>query len=305
MDETTNLGSSTKQNISILLLILTTVLWGTSFILSKKIIEDVPIFFYLCLRFLIALIGFIPFFPRLKRLNKGIIIMSFITGTLYFIGIAFQMYGLQSTTAGKTGFITGLSTIIVPFITWFIFKKPITKRIWAAVSLSVLGMAFLLLEGESSMIIGDLLVLICAFFWAFYIVYNDKYVRLGDVYIYSIVQILVIICLSFISSLLFRENYDLLSATPNFWLIMLYMGIGIMTLTFLFQNWSQQHQNPATVAIIFTLEPVFAAVFGFLIGNEILTLFGWLGCGLIFIAILIIVLKTPNVDEEKINETLK
>ena len=73
---------------------------------------------------------------------------------------------------------------------------------------------------------------------------------------------------------------------------MIYLGIGVMTLAFLFQNWSQQYLDPTTVAIIFTLEPVFAAFFGFLIGNEILTPLGWIGCGLIFAAILISVLKT-------------
>ena len=118
--------------------------------------------------------------------------MGVITGLLYFFGMVFQTYGLQSTTAGKTGFITGLSTVIVPFITWIGFKKPLRIRVWFAVILSVLGMAFLLLEGTSTLIIGDILVLICAFFFAFYIVLNDKYVRLIDVYLYSIIQVLII-----------------------------------------------------------------------------------------------------------------
>lgn len=79
---------------------------------------------------------------------------------------------------------------------------------------------------------------------------------------------------------------------------MIYMGIAVMTLTILFQNWSQQYQGPTTTAIIFTLEPVFAALFGFLIGNEILSLFAWIGCGLIFFAILITVLKGNNIEEK-------
>lgn len=69
------------------------------------------------------------------------------------------------------------------------------------------------------------------------------------------------------------------------------MGFGATSLTFIFQNWGQKHQGPSQTAIIFTLEPVFAALFGFLIGNESLTLFNWIGMGLIFIAILITVLK--------------
>jgi drug/metabolite transporter (DMT)-like permease len=160
-------------------------------------------------------------------------------------------------------------------------------------------MAFLLLEGTSGIIIGDLLVLICAFFFAFYIVLNDKYVRLVDIYLYSIIQVFVISISSFLSSLILREPYALSSYSLPFWIILLYMGIAVMTLTILFQNWSQQYQGPTTTAIIFTLEPVFAALFGFLIGNEILSMSAWIGCGLIFGAILITVLKNNYIEDKR------
>ena len=296
MVESNHSDSSKKSIIAVLLLILTTVLWGTSFILTKLITEDVPIFLYMGLRFGIAFFGFTPLFFHLKNLNKRAILMSFVTGMIYFFGFAIQTLGLQTTTAGKAGFVTGLSAIMVPFMIWFGFKKPLSKRIWGAVVLSIVGMAFL--EGESGIIVGDLIVLISAFFWALYIVYNDKYVPLVDIYSYSMIQIGVISCMSFISSLIFMESYASLSFSPSFWGILVYMGIGVMTLTILFQNWSQQYQGPTQTAIIFTLEPVFAAFFAFIIRNEILSLFGWLGCSIIFIAILITVLKkTPHNNE--------
>ncbi len=294
--------SSKKNIIAIFLLILTTILWGTSFILTKNITQDIPIFLYMGLRFAIALIGFVPFSFHLKNLNKKTILMSIITGMLYFFGLAVQTHGLQTTTAGKAGFITGLSAIIVPFITWIGFKKTISKRIWIAVVLSVLGLAFLFLERESGIIIGDLIVLISAFIWAFYIIYNDKYVRIVDIYTYSIIQIFVVSSASFFTSFLIQESFILTSYPITHWYIMIYLGIVVMTLTVLFQNWSQRYQNPTRVAIIFTLEPVFAALFGFLIGNEILSVFAWIGCGLIFIAILITVLKSED-DNEKADKT--
>jgi drug/metabolite transporter (DMT)-like permease len=287
-----------KRIIAIILLILTNVLWGTSFVLTKMITTEVPIFLYLGLRFLIALLGFSPFFPHLKNINKKIIRMAIISGLLYFFGIVFQAYGLQTTTAGKAGFITGLSTVIVPFITWFFYKNPLKSRIWIAVVLSVIGMAFLLLEGEFGFVWGDILVLICSFFWAFYIVFNGKFVRLNDVFLYSIIQISLISGISFLSSLIFGESYNLGSYSLSIWLILIYMGIIVITLTFFFQNWGQQYQGPAQTAIIFTLEPVFAAFFGFLIGNEIFTLFGWIGSSMIFIAILITVLKNNKIEKK-------
>lgn len=298
---------STQRNknriIANILLISTTILWGSSFIITKNLTQNIPIFFYLGIRFLIAFIGFCPCFIRIKKIDKRILFLGILTGVIYFLGIFFQTWGIQTTTAGKTAFITGLSTIMVPFIIWIGFKKTLKKRIWIAVITSVIGMAFLLLEGTSGIIIGDFLVLVCAILYAFFVVLNDKYVRIFDVYLYSMIQILTICLLSFGSSLLIQEVFSLDLLDLSFWLIIIYMGIGVTTLTFLFQNWSQQYQGPSQTAIIFTLEPVFAVIFAsFILGNETMTFFGWLGCGLIFLAILITVFTSKN---DKLNNKTK
>ncbi|MHA2397663.1 MAG: DMT family transporter [Promethearchaeota archaeon] len=283
-----------RKLIANFLLILTNVLWGTAFILTKNITEDVPIFLYMGIRFGFAFLGFVPMFFRLKNRNKRTLLMSILTGMIYFFGFAIQTLGLQTTTAGKAGFVTGLSAIIVPLIAWLGFKKRLNWRIWIAVILSIIGMSFLLLEGQMGIIVGDLIVLFSAFFWAFFIIFNDRFVQQVDIYAYSIIQMLIISSVSFLSSLILGESYGIFVLPSSFWYIMLYMGIGVMTLTIFFQNWSQQYQGPTHTAIIFTLEPVFAALFGFIIGNEILTISAWIGCGLIFTAILITVLKKAN-----------
>ncbi|MBD3214761.1 MAG: EamA family transporter [Candidatus Lokiarchaeota archaeon] len=292
-------GVSKKKILGIVFLVITTVLWGTTFIITKNVIEDVPLFLYLGLRFSVALLGLSPYFIRLKRINKKIIIMGAISGSIYFIAIATQTIGLTTTSAGKAGFITGLNTIMVPFLAYVLFKESFKKRIYLAATLSIIGMAFLFLEGEGVgmsflFLEGEVWVIICAFFCALFIIYNDKYVRLVDVYLYSIVQLFIISILCFVFSFILGESYDLLSADMTFLMIIIYMGIIVTTLTFLFQNWSQQHVNSAKTAIIFALEPVFAALFGFLLGNETLSFFAWIGCGLIFIAILITVIKNRD-----------
>ena len=278
--------------IANILLVLTTLLWGTSFIITKNLTQQVPIFLYLGIRFSIAIIGFIPYLIRIKRLNKKILLFGTLTGLLYYVAIVFQTLGIQTTTAGKAAFITGLSTVMVPFITWLGFRKAIKKRVWLAVIISISGMVFLLLEGVSNIIIGDFLVLIHAVLYAFFIVLNGKYVRVVDVYLYSAVQLIVISLLSFGGSFMLNETFDLLSMSLPFWLIFIYMGLGVITFTFIFQNWSQQHQGPTQTAVIFTLEPVFAVIFAsFIIGDETMAWLGWLGSALIFTAILITVLK--------------
>ncbi len=301
MEEITNSqGNPKKKVLANILLILTTLLWGTSFIITKNLTQELPVFLYLGVRFAIAIIGFIPYFIRIKRLNKKILLYGALTGLMYYIAIVFQTLGIQTTTAGKAAFITGLSTIMVPFITWVGFRKAIKKRVWLAVIISIIGMVFLLLEGESGIIIGDLLVLLCAVIYAFFIVLNDRYVRTVDVYLYSVVQLIVISVLSFVGAFFLNETYNITNISLPFLLIFIYMGLVVTTGSFLFQNWSQQHQGPTQTAIIFTLEPVFAVIFAsFIIGNETMTLLGWIGCVLIFVAIFITVIKNSNNKNDK------
>ncbi len=286
---------SKRHNIgSLIVLILTNVLWGSSFILTKILTNNqIPIFFYIGLRFTIALLGFLPFVFRLKHITKSLLLTSLFTGFLYFFSILFQTYGLQYTTAGKAGFITGLGTVFVPFILFLAFKKPIKKKIWLAVALSIIGMAFLLLEGElileisPLLLIGNILVFLCAVLYAFYIVFNDLFVKDNDIYAYTIIQLVVISVMGYIGSFIIGETMNLSSLEVNYWLVLMYMGLIVTSLTFIFQNWGQRYQNPTVTAIIFTLEPVFAILFGYLIGNEILSISGWIGSILIFCALLL------------------
>ena len=301
VDNTKTQGNPKKKVIANILLIVTTLLWGTSFIITKNLTQEVPVFLYLGIRFSIALIGFIPYLIHIKRINKKILLFGALTGVMYYFAIVFQTLGIQTTTAGKAAFITGLSTVMVPFITWLGFRKAIKKRVWLAVIVSTIGMVLLLLEGESSIIIGDFLVLLCAVLYAFFIVLNDKYVRTVDVYLYSMVQLIVISVLSFGGSFLLNETYDLMNVSLLFWLIFIYMGLAVTTGTFIFQNWSQQHQGPTQTAIIFTLEPVFAVIFAsFIFGSETMTPYGWIGCLLVFSAILITVLKNNKENQNEL-----
>jgi drug/metabolite transporter (DMT)-like permease len=289
---------SKNRIFALIILVITTILWGSTFIITKNIIQDIPKFYYLGIRFLLALIPFLPFLYRYKAFNKKVLFAGILVGAIYFISIAVQTMGLDTTTAGKGGFITGLNTVIVPIIAWLIFKKPVNKRIWVAIGLSVTGLALLLLEGAAGIIIGDLLVLLCAFGFAFYILYVDRDVKEVDIYLYLIIQISVVTLLSFITSIMLNESYDVFSADLSFWIVMIYMGMIASGLTFLFQNWGQKQVGPSQTAIIFTLEPVFAVLFASVfLGNELITIQGLIGSILIFIAILITVLKKEELEE--------
>ncbi len=119
---------SKRKFLALTLLIFTTILWGTSFIITKTVTQEIPVLFYLGLRYFIALIGISPLLIGSKNFNKKFLLYGFISGLFFFIAMVFQTYGLQYTTAGKAGFITGLSTLIVPVMAWIIVKKKLKKK---------------------------------------------------------------------------------------------------------------------------------------------------------------------------------
>jgi len=90
-------GNSKTRLLANILLIVTTLLWGTSFIITKNLTQEVPVFLYLGIRFSIALIGFIPYLVRIKRINKKIILFGTLTGLLYYFAIVFQTLGIQTS----------------------------------------------------------------------------------------------------------------------------------------------------------------------------------------------------------------
>ena len=271
--------------IATTLLIATTILWGTSFIITKTLTQDVPVFLYLGLRFLIGALGFAPFLFKHKKFNKKVVQLGAITGTVNFLSMVFQTYGLQTISAGRAAFITGLGTIFVPFIVWLGYKKKLKTKNWLAAILSIFGMGFLFLEGLGGLFLGDILVLMCAIMYALFIVLNDKYLQLVDIYIYSFVQLFITSMLSFGGSIIVNEMFNFTSIDGIFWFSLIYLGIFVTTLTFIFISWGQkQNKNPVQTAIIFNLEPVFAVIFAFLIGNEILNLLEIIGCSIIFLA---------------------
>jgi len=290
MENTDSNINPNDRIIATILLIATTILWGTSFIITKTLTQDVPVFLYLGLRFLIGALGFAPFLIYYKKFNIKLLQLGVITGIINFLSMAFQTYGLQTISAGRAAFITGLGTIFVPFIVWLGYKQKLKIKNWIAAILSIIGMGFLFLEGLGGLFLGDILVLTCAIMYALFIVLNDKYLQLVDIYIYSFVQLLITSLLSFIGSFITNETFNIASIDGGFWFSLIYLGIFVTTLTFIFISWGQkQNKDPVQTAIIFNLEPVFAVLFAFLIGNEILNLLEIIGCSIIFLATFIAV----------------
>lgn len=257
------------------LLILTTIIWGTTFIGTKMVVQVVPVFTYLFIRHLIALIGYFPFFPQLRTFNWKIWGMGLVTGGANFLMIAFQCYGLTGTTAGKAGFITGLNVLMVPFLIWILFKEHLDWRMWIPVIISIFGMGIMFYEGTNSILQfswSEGFVLIAAFWTAIQIVYTGKYAPKVNIYLLSIIQLIWISLFCFLGILITGGWKQTIPVTPFFWGVEIYLGLIATTLPFLFMNFGQKYTSSTNAAIIFSLEPIFAAFFGFLIGKEQITI---------------------------------
>ncbi len=169
-------------------LILVPILWGTTFIVTKHLTRDYPIFFTTGLRHSIALLGLIPFYNRWKHLNGNIIKAGFLTGGANFFAIILQTYGLQTTTSGKAGFITSLYIILIPIFLWLFYSRKIEKKVIIAVILAFLGLALLMvnpqefLNSSSQPIIstGDLLITGAAILFAFQLIFTERFVKIKE-----------------------------------------------------------------------------------------------------------------------------
>ena len=277
-----------QEHIADLLLLSVTVFWGSTFIIVKKSIEIMPTFAFLSIRFWMAsLILAVIFFPKLKKLNKQILRDGGLLGLMLFLSYAFQTVSLEYSKASVVGFLTGLNVVIVPILSAVVIKK--MPRIYSQIGVffALIGVALMSLNENFSISAGDSLAIICAFFISVHILMTDKFSRKYDTCLLTTIQITVLAILSTITSLI-REPY-LIPSTFDSYLIFSFVITSIFATVYAFiiQTTMQQYTTPTKTALIFTMEPVMAGLFGYLLGKEVLPLRGYIGSVIIFMGILI------------------
>jgi len=277
--------------LSVLGLILTTMIWGGSFVVMKNSVDVLEPTFLLAVRFTIATMALVLVFHKhVKNLNRESLRCGLILGMLLELSYLFQTYGIKYTTASKNAFITTLYVILVPFLHWGISKKrPKVKNLVAAI-MAVIGLALLTLEGDLGINLGDFLTLLCGLCFALHMVYIDKFTEKHDPIFLTIVQIAVVgIC-----NWLFVPVFDGMDAY-NFQALMdkdliiglLYLAIFSTMVGFLLQNVCQKYLSANTTALLLSMESVFGALFSVILLNEVLAGKMLLGCILMFLAVVV------------------
>ena len=283
--------SANHLRLAPLALISLAAAWGLAFVIMKDSIERQSVNSFLFTRFGIASLVLLALRPMVLRLiTKDLFFKAFIAGLLLGAGFILQTEGLARTTAAITGFITGLYVVATPLISALFLKKKITLFTWGCVALATIGLALLSLRGWS-MGFGEFLVLLCALAFAGHIVALGQWSAGRDVYAMTIVQLFAVTVLTGTFALI--EGYE---APPDneVWAVVFFTAIVATAFGFIIQTWAQAHIEPTKVAVILTLEVVFAAFFAITIGRERMTLQVILGGIILLTAMYLIVIKEPS-----------
>jgi drug/metabolite transporter (DMT)-like permease len=280
---------------------LNTIIWGGTFVIIKSALTDISPILFISIRFLFATVILLPFaFKILKGINKTTLLGGLLLGLLYFIGFSTQTVGLKYTTATKSAFITGTFIIFTPFLQILIEKKWPTKGVVLGVLLALVGLIFLTSKGDSilavfteiseSFNIGDLLTLLCAFFFSLYIVYLDIISKKADYKPLVFFQISVTGACGLLFSFLFmfwEVEQVYFKLTMNLVFALLYTSILATVITTTLQTKYQKFVTPSVAGIILSFEPIFAALFAFFLLSEKISNFGLIGCLLIFCGLIV------------------
>lgn len=299
-----------KSLVADLILLLVTFFWGATFVLVKEAIDTMPPFTFLGVRFAIAAVLIFLILLVFKRdqltMDKGLLKSGAVLGFWLFAGYAFQTFGLQYTTASKAGFITGLSIVLVPlFSVWLLRLKPKRATI-AGVAAATIGLGFLSLDRVEAANIGDFLVFLCALSYAMHIIMMGKYAPRHHALPLAMYQIAAVSVFNTLGALLFepwQQSFTkevLLNPTVDLALIV--CAVFATVFAYVAQTQFQKFTTPSRTALIFSMEPVFAALTAYLWAGERLTVQAVAGCLLILAGMLIAELGGSDKEEEPTSE---
>jgi drug/metabolite transporter (DMT)-like permease len=266
-------------------LIAVTAVWGVTFVQVKDAVAVYPLFAFLALRFVLAtLVLAAPGARRVASLQRTGVGAATVLGLLLASGYALQTAGLQRTTVSGTGFVTGMYVVLTPLIALAVFRTRIGVAAWAGVAVSTAGLA--MLAGiHAGSAVGDLLVLAAAAVYSLQIVLMERYAPRFDALAFTLVEMAAAAAGLLVVAL---GRGDL--SVPHggtVWGALLVTGIFASALAYLVQTWAQRRTSATRTALAFTMEPVFAALFGYTLDGDRLGALGWAGCAAIMGGILL------------------
>jgi drug/metabolite transporter (DMT)-like permease len=269
-----------------LFLLSITLIWGSTFALSKYLLDTISPLFYIGVRFSLALVIFaVLAYGRVIATTKDAFIKGGILGVLLFSGFAAQTIGLQYTGASKSAFITGMMVVFTPICQIVIERRAPKVGNIIGILLVMIGLYLLTSPAGSEFNLGDGLNLLCAITFALYIVYLDVFSKGQDPVHLTVAQFVVCAVLGLIAAFLFEPVR--FHPTAGAYGALLYLTIFATVIALFVQTRYQKDTTPTRSAVIFSIEPVLAAGFAYVVLGEVLGTAGMVGGGLIVGGVLV------------------
>ncbi len=265
-----------------LLLVCVTAVWGWTFVVVQDAIALYGVLPFLAVRFLLAGAALAPIYAA--RLTRRSLLVGGGIGVVLAAGYLFQTTGLLFTTPTNSGLITGLFVVFAPLADRIFFGARASRQVLLAVGLSLFGMLLLAGGGPEGANWGDLLTLLCAMALGLHIALLSRYAAGHDAGGLTLAQILAM-ALLFVVAWPFFEPVSL--PPTGVWVALLVTGLLASAGAFLVQTTVQQRIPAARTAVILTMEPVFAALFGYLLAGDRLVAVQLIGAALILSALVI------------------
>jgi drug/metabolite transporter (DMT)-like permease len=269
--------------VALIALLAVTAVWGVTFVQVKDAVAVYPLFAFLAVRYALAtgVLG-LAGAARVRTLGRSGLMAGAVLGALLGLGTALQTAGLERTTVSSTGFITGLYVVLTPLLGLVLFRTRVGLGVWLGVLASIAGLGLLsgVHVGSAG---GDALVLASTSAQALQIVLVERYARRFDALALTLVELATCAAAFVVIALALGE----LSA-PRGWTVwgaLVVTAVFASALAYLIQIWAQRRLSAARIALVFSLETVWAGVFGYALQGDRLGLLGWGGCALILAGI--------------------
>lgn len=269
-------------------LVLVSVVWGTTFFIVKDTVSSVNEYFIVFIRtFLAFIVIFVYQLLKSKKqlLNRRAFIHGSILGVLLAIAYSSQTVGLKYTSTGHSAFITSSAVVVVPFILFFFYKSKLLKIDWIAVFMVFVGLFLLTYDFETAINIGDIITITTAVAGAIHLVLAGRFIQKSEAIPLVTYQFLGASVASLLAWLITGATPVVITFRSGFALF--YLGIIGTLFCYFFAVWVQKYVSSLKVAIIFSLEPVFAAIIGYFLIDEILNIKEIIGTSIILFGVMI------------------
>jgi drug/metabolite transporter (DMT)-like permease len=275
-----------RRIIAKIALVITTMIWGSSFVVMKDSVQNFPVNYLLAIRFSMATIVIaLIFIKHFKKFDKGHLIGGILMGIALFLAYEAQTFGIVYTTPAKNAFLTVTYCVIVPFLYVIFFRKRLSIFNFIAAFICIIGIGFISLDKGLSIELGDSLSILCGFLFAIHILVIEKVSKKRDAAILTVIQFATVSVLSFIVALFTEkppQNVTIGTLAP-----LIYLAVFATGFCFFCQTYGQKYTPPTTASILLSLESVFGVLVSIIFGYDKFSTRLFIGFALVFIAIII------------------